>query len=94
MDSFLANSCSSKWLTVSVGYAIHWKFQIILRWIFNLPNQPAAKQESDDVQYSPLKHPFVARHVAVAWQVNGPSIVSSLQDVKPVTEEQSDVTEQ
>ena len=46
------------------------------------------------MQYSPLLQVAVARHEEVAWQVSGPPMVSSLQDVKPVTVEQSDVTAQ
>ena len=46
------------------------------------------------MQYSPLLQAAVARHEEVAWQVSGPPMVSSLQDVKPVTVEQSDLTEQ
>ena len=46
------------------------------------------------MQYSSKVHGIVARHVDVVWQVRGPPIVSSLQDVKPVTVEQSDLTEQ
>ena len=45
---------------------------------------------SSEVQYSPSEHD--ARHEEVAWQVREPPLVSSLQDVKPVTVEQSDIT--
>ena len=39
-------------------------------------------------------HAVVARQVDEALQVRGPPAVSSLQDVRPGTVEQSDVTEQ
>ena len=45
------------------------------------------------VQYCPSSHNVGARQVAGDWQVRGPPVLSSLQDVKPVTVEQSDDTE-
>jgi len=53
-----------------------------------------SKQVSEAEQYSSSAHEVVARQVDVAWQVRGPPLVISLQDVKPVTVEQSDVTPQ
>ena len=55
---------------------------------------PGAKQILSAVQYSSSVHTAAAKHVESAWQVRGPPMVSCLQDVKPVTVEQSDVTAQ
>ena len=52
---------------------------------------PGAKQVSTDVQYSSSVHDVVARQVDVAWHVNGPPLIDSLQEVRPITVEQSDV---
>jgi hypothetical protein len=49
-------------------------------------------QISSDEQYCPTSH--VERHEEEGWQVRGPPLISSLQDVEPVTVEQSEVTAQ
>ena len=49
-------------------------------------------QISTDEQYCPTSH--VERHEEEGWQVRGPPLISSLQDVEPVTVEQSEVTAQ
>ena len=55
---------------------------------------PVSKQISAEVQYSPSEQEVVARHVEVVWQVRGLPIISSLQDVRPVTVKQSDLRAQ
>ena len=57
-------------------------------------NLPISWQTLRDEQYSPWEHEGTARHVEVDWQVRGPPVISSLHEVRPVTVEQSDVTEQ
>ena len=55
---------------------------------------PAVQHTSTDIQYAPSVQADEVPHEEVGWQVRGPPAVNSLQDVKLVTVEQSDITEQ
>ena len=68
-----------------------WSRSDLITLIFNIP---AVTHVSVSVQYSSSEHGVVERHVIVDWQVRGRPAVSSLQDARPVTIEQSDVTAQ
>ena len=58
----------------------------------NVTSLPGATQILLAVQYSPSEQ--VSAQVAGDWQVRGPPVINSLQDVKLGTAEQSDVTPQ
>ena len=62
--------------------------------IEHIEEVPAVQHTSTDIQYAPSVQVDEVPHEEVGWQVRGPPAVNSLQDVKLVTVEQSDITEQ